>query len=441
MSKNVQLTPYKSIHDLQKLKDWFYNTQEEDDDVDLRYRGIEKVSAYMTRGNIPHSIEITSLITSSILLDEKLTNTTFYKTKNDDEERLLDEEDIQVNYSAFDVMPIKLSYTMTIIKFVNGLLDPFQKSNFAISLHKLATILNLPSLFVELRHIGTHEFIPSLQILRIIIKCSLNWLKLHYWDIILKDYKPLSIQDDDVDGGGDVQDDSDLQLDELNKSFKILRKIRKDDLSKVYKYGDSTDTGIKYNDALNIIKKTQNTELLINYMIFNNCLILNKIDNLNDKKLNGLKILYKPILEELGYDLCFKLFEKLLIDNDNVNDSNQVIKWLEYFLSNSLKFNKNSKYNSFVNKDTIDSILQTFIDLHDSKHVELLQFFQNTSFIKLNKLQDKIDNVIQSIKTPKTPKRKAVDDDDEEQLNVKRVKRTYFFETHSDWTPTPFGIS
>lgn len=49
---------------------------------------------------------------------------------------------------------------------MNGIVDPAQKRQFAVSVGSLAERLQLPLWFVELRHAGTHEYLPSLQVLR-----------------------------------------------------------------------------------------------------------------------------------------------------------------------------------------------------------------------------------------------------------------------------------
>jgi len=52
------------------------------------------------------------------------------------------------------------------IRFVNGLVDPEQKSVFAGSISNIAEAIGLPSVFVEIRHAGTHDLLPSIDILR-----------------------------------------------------------------------------------------------------------------------------------------------------------------------------------------------------------------------------------------------------------------------------------
>jgi ribosomal biogenesis protein LAS1 len=46
------------------------------------------------------------------------------------------------------------------------MVDPFQQGTFALSISSIAVKLNMPLWFVEVRHAGTHEHLPSLQILR-----------------------------------------------------------------------------------------------------------------------------------------------------------------------------------------------------------------------------------------------------------------------------------
>lgn len=67
------------------------------------------------------------------------------------------------------------------ISFVNGIVDPLQRSLFAQSIASLAERAGLPPWFVELRHQGTHEHLPSLQLLRTGCQEALAWLHSNYW--------------------------------------------------------------------------------------------------------------------------------------------------------------------------------------------------------------------------------------------------------------------
>jgi len=60
----------------------------------------------------------------------------------------------------------QMLYTIAFIRFVNGITDAAQKSQFAQSVASLAESVGLPGWFVDLRHAGTHDVAPSLQLLR-----------------------------------------------------------------------------------------------------------------------------------------------------------------------------------------------------------------------------------------------------------------------------------
>jgi ribosomal biogenesis protein LAS1 len=49
---------------------------------------------------------------------------------------------------------------------VNGVVDPLQVGLFARSIASVAAQVELPLWLVELRHAGTHEDLPSVDILR-----------------------------------------------------------------------------------------------------------------------------------------------------------------------------------------------------------------------------------------------------------------------------------
>ena len=155
MKHHPVVTAYKSLKDLVQLKSWFYDFDEKHD---YRENAVQKVQLFMTRGRLPHGVEATSILTSTVINDENATT-----------------------LGLADSNVLQLSYTMAIIRFVNGLLDPLQQSQFAVPMQLLAKQLQLPTSFVELRHMGTHENMPSLEMLRIGCKNALNWLYDHYW--------------------------------------------------------------------------------------------------------------------------------------------------------------------------------------------------------------------------------------------------------------------
>lgn len=159
-----RIVPWSDPEELVELKEWFYADKfgERPSEMDMRIRAIQRVKCYQSKGSqyLPHVIDSTAQITSAVLLDE---------------ERLARGKD--------SMFAVRLSYAMALIRFVNGLLDPTQQSQFAIPLHTLAQRVGLSSWFVDLRHWGTHEReLPSIDMLRLAAKEALEWLWEHYWN-------------------------------------------------------------------------------------------------------------------------------------------------------------------------------------------------------------------------------------------------------------------
>lgn len=178
-----RIVPWFHDDELQELKNWFYDERLP---TDMRFRAVQKVKSYQSKGSqhLPHVIASTAQITNSILLDQER--------------------------SHLDKVSVKLSYTMSLIRFVNGVLDPTQQSQFAIPLHTLAKRVGLPSWFVDLRHWGTHERdLPSLEMLRIAAKDALIWLWDHYWN------------DDELEEDGNEEDENgeDEQTEKMRRLF------------------------------------------------------------------------------------------------------------------------------------------------------------------------------------------------------------------------------
>ncbi|ODQ76994.1 hypothetical protein BABINDRAFT_16178, partial [Babjeviella inositovora NRRL Y-12698] len=232
MSKNPAYTPYKHFDEVLELKSQFFAFAPEKDE---RLLAINKVKALMTKGRLPHAIECTSLLTSAVMNDP------YFSGKG-----------------ATDSSLLKLTYTMTLIRFVNGLLDPFQQSTHAIPLHTLAKNLNLPTWFVELRHQGTHESLPSLNMLRMGAKEALNWLWHNYWLPLDEDnQRGVSVEEEEID---DMSPRMVQRRSEMKELLREYRRIKRENLSRVFKFGDSTETGTKYWKAVNKLLKLYNKD-------------------------------------------------------------------------------------------------------------------------------------------------------------------------------------
>ncbi|KAK6457981.1 cell morphogenesis, cytoskeletal regulation and bud formation [Scheffersomyces xylosifermentans] len=431
-NKNPVISSYKSVEDLKVLKDWFYNFDEAAK-RDNRFRAIQRVKAISSRGRLPHGIEATALLSSVCLDDAK---------------------------SSQDSNVLQMSYTMALIRFVNGLLDPFQRGTFAIPLHHLAKQLNLPGFFVELRHMGTHESLPSLHMLRIACRRALNWLYENYWCHV----------EDEEDDDDEDEEEEDIELSEKTQNYiddiqnnvtsivsstqllnnlKTYKKIRKSNLDTVYKFGDSSsETAIKYNRTVKYIKgvleleKAQDkeflsgTEILADHLLFKNFLIYN-IDKVSTKegklKFNPLLIkLYKPLMQELGLQFEIYLLLKILRSLDDyqskktpVSVRSLVYTRLGYFISHPFEAIQLYEWCGFL----LEEITQS----NDLGKVELSKEVAHEFTAELN-LEEKESS-------------KSFARNDLFGLLVHQLgkfveakeQQFYLFEEHPDWEPTPFG--
>ena len=166
------IVAWASQAELDQLKSWFYDPQPSPNPgepaLDMRQRAIHRVSAdkseqgdlfqvqaYQTRStNLPSEIVSTALLTQSLILPLSLPPLVF-----------------------------RTSMTLALIRFVNSLLDPLQKRDKSLPLSVLAVEAGLPTVFVEIRHWGTHENnLPGAEILRDMGIRALEWLYRNFWN-------------------------------------------------------------------------------------------------------------------------------------------------------------------------------------------------------------------------------------------------------------------
>jgi hypothetical protein len=73
--------------------------------------------------------------------------------------------------------------TLALIRFVNSLLDPLQKRDKSLPLSVLAADAGLPTVFVEIRHWGTHgNNLPGAEVLKDMGIRALEWLYRNFWN-------------------------------------------------------------------------------------------------------------------------------------------------------------------------------------------------------------------------------------------------------------------
>ncbi len=138
---------------------------------------ILQISAWKLRGNLPHAVESTWLLTEAVLIDE-------------------------VPVDQMPIFAIKAAYITAITRyvsmaiqisdsretngcsFVTGLLDSQQDSKFKVSMYAKAQHIGLPAVFVDIRHEATHGDMPSLANLRSAAQRAMQWLWDDYWKVL-----------------------------------------------------------------------------------------------------------------------------------------------------------------------------------------------------------------------------------------------------------------
>ncbi|KAG0024452.1 rRNA-processing protein las1 [Entomortierella chlamydospora] len=155
--KLPKLVPWHSPAEFIQVHQWFYAPLTEDGTPDIRAQecALRRVKAWEARGKLPHAIDSTASFVGAIVRD-------WSQTCSDQDLRLM--------------------YSMVFIRFVNGYVDGFQTSNSAKSIAYLAVEkVGMPKWFVELRHTATHDYLPSLAILRSAAQQALAWINDNYW--------------------------------------------------------------------------------------------------------------------------------------------------------------------------------------------------------------------------------------------------------------------
>ncbi|ODQ54319.1 Las1-domain-containing protein [Saitoella complicata NRRL Y-17804] len=214
MVRQARIVPWSSTAEFDQVKSWFYpSTSPQTYDHDPRPLALARVRAWSLRTRCPHAVESTAHLTSTLLLPPHTPSLT-----------------------------LRLSHSMALIRFVNGLLDPAQQGQFAVPMQILAKNLGLPAMFVEIRHAGTHDTLPSLPVLRTAVGRAMEWLWVNYWSVA-----------EGTRDGGDARAQAAAALDTRAKDLlRRWRKLRQEDPSRPLRVGDTTKEN---KDALGLVRE------------------------------------------------------------------------------------------------------------------------------------------------------------------------------------------
>lgn len=200
MSKSVpRIVPWLNSEMWRETRRLLFSS--EVDDIRM---GLLQAKIWMDKGKVPTAVESTVNFLETVLMDtENLEE--FLQSRRIESESEGEDDDCDALFSdaieagaqsdtldtdAQESLPssifdndrlLRLAYNTAIIRFVNELVDRAQKNLFATSITKLAEQINLPRVFVDIRHDGTHDKLNSLELLRWAAWEALKWLEDQYW--------------------------------------------------------------------------------------------------------------------------------------------------------------------------------------------------------------------------------------------------------------------
>ncbi|KAF8577862.1 Las1-domain-containing protein [Ramaria rubella] len=149
--------PWSSPSELEQVYSWIYASEE---DATSKTLAVNRLVAWKASTALPHALEATLSILIVIMQDEHYSNASTLHSSS---------------------LVLRQSYSLALIRLVNGLVDPLQQGAYARPISSIATQIGLPLWLVELRHASTHEDLPSLELLREGAREAMSWLLHNYF--------------------------------------------------------------------------------------------------------------------------------------------------------------------------------------------------------------------------------------------------------------------
>lgn len=321
---HISLVQWQNWDEWRFVKDLLFS-----EDKSQKFLGVQYVHAWRARGPIPHYIDITAQL---IQFYEKY----LFLDKNYIERAKSEEE-------------MKHEGASIIIRFVNGIVDANQKGSVADSVTFIANKVGLHRMFVDIRHDGTHNDLPSWEILGLAVSNAIDYLSETYWKDQLEKLEKVKTRTNE------------FKLKEILKPFKNLF-ISNENSNKQTKKRN-------YNAILDeIFKPILNTthSLIIQYI---NIQIINPlIDIINELEFNTKEqyelyyqtifLFFQNLFEVFYYDML-KAIIKFYISKSNNNNFPKLDIVINHILSPSFINMINPKPNIPINQ-LITSLLQNY---------------------------------------------------------------------------------
>ncbi|GEQ71733.1 hypothetical protein JCM33374_g5419 [Metschnikowia sp. JCM 33374] len=434
MSRSAQITPYKNKDELLKVRDLFYT---DFNDLKSFRTAVAKVTFWQTRGKLPHAVDATAWIVSAILKD----------TTRDNEVRGNGRNEISTSnlniLSNSDEFVLRNAYSMALVRFVNGILDPFQQGAYAIALSSLAKDIGLPHSFVEIRHCATHEKLPSLELLRSTSHRALQWLYTNFW-VSLDRLPEVRIS---------IEENMPNQNIELQVLY-CLREYKKF----MRKRGDTQQlVAIQENVESEVVKKLK----LISTDDFRSFYLVQVLASrrglLKDVPFSTMHATYGALLETLHPSFLLRLIFALLSDRANIDQFRETSKsngrnissqWLEIIIPMIIRGPFPFKLHHQVyhsNTDVVRSLeIYSTLTLHNNDLLRSLETITSRDtrkrrFTKVPSLEEILDKP--KVACPVREQNLVEGKNHEVHVDNKRRKTGSIFEKNIHWTVTPFGVN
>lgn len=389
---------------------------------------LAEVQVLQLRGKLPHAVECTALFASLRLADVPGAN----------------------------IFVLRNSYALAIVRFVNGILDPFQQGQYASALVNIAKTVGLPLSFVEIRHAATHDELPTLEMLRVVAAEAQEWLKENYWE-------QLSLESGQIGRFGrgwssELGPTDSSQIagsaaetgEVIVRCLKIYKRSRKRQLDSevLVRVEMDSDQKIFWSAVDTLVslckyKSTQVAEILVKQFL---------VKKVEAKTKTAIKI-YMPLVEHLGCGFRWKVAlaliqqcSPLLPDHFDGCSLVQADQWLQLliplvlqgpFPGSSDDLKKEWFEHRIENRDEAIIVLRTNLSLLDSdssvrKSVEeALDGLVRKKFALPPLLEEILSK--QSSGEPEEGEKKGIE--------RKRQRTTRVFETSDNWTVKPFGVA
>lgn len=379
----AQAAAFKYHSDLVELRELFYNDQS--CTKQLR-KAVALTSLWLAREAVPHGVTSTSTFVSTKLLDAKVDGN----------------EDIV----------LRSAYSMALVRFVNGLLDPFQQGTYATALVEIAKKIRLPYSFVEIRHLATHNQLPSLELLREMTDLALDWLWEHYWLLI----EPSSSRA----RSRELTPVVDLPV-TTRRIYDLLKEYRH-----LVKEGNAVD-GLSGLEVLRIAESPAHSYKLVN-------LLLRHWIKLGPFKVSHQT--YRALIDRLPPSFAYQVLLAIIsheVENGASSQFDSKEDWAEYLLQRlrlgPFPFKYFMAFNS--EEDIISALKTQATQLNPSS--KLLRVFRSNKVPKAFKRPALLDEILLDSTPP------LANSKDEKRVR-KRKLASPFFETHEVWNQTPFGV-